>query len=322
MRFTRRRFLPAVPSALLVGVASATAQDFPARPVRIIVPYATGGSTDVVARLLGPRLSELLGTPVVIDNRPGGSSTIGVDAVAKAAPDGHTLGIVNIGFVANPSLMKKVPYDTQRDLVPVSLLAKSSLVLLVNPSVKARSMQELVALTKAEPGMFYSSAGIGTGSHLIVERLKYLTGIRMTHVPYKGGAPSVMAVMAGETHMVIGSLAASMQHIQAGKLVPVAVGQLKRHELLPQVPSVSEVVPQLEADEWVGLVAPAGTPPAAIERVHAAIAKVLAQADLRSRLVGAGLVPVGNSPREFSAFVTSEIRAWSKVIKEVGITAE
>jgi tripartite-type tricarboxylate transporter receptor subunit TctC len=322
MNFTRRRFLPVLSIPLMATSEFAVAQNYPNKAVRLVVPYATGGSTDVVARFVAPRVSELLGTSIYIDNKPGGSSTIGVDAVAKAPPDGHTLGIINIGFVANPSMMKKVPYNTERDLLPVSLLAESSLVMVVHPSVKARSLKELIAQSKNSPRMFYASAGIGVGNHLITERLKSITGLAMDHVPYKGGGPSVLGVLSGDAQMVIASVASVISHIKAGKLVPLAVGGSRRHELLPEVPSFSEVVPGFEAVEWVGLVAPAGTPSPVVEKLHSAISKSLAQPELRALFASAGLTPVGSAPPEFAAFVKSETQAWSKVIRDVGITVD
>ena len=320
MKLTRRKFASTVAAGFYAGAANS--QQLSARPVRIIVPYATGGSTDVAARLLGPRLSELLNTPVVVDNRAGGSSTIGVDAVAKSPPDGHTLGIINIAFVANPGLMKKIPYDTERDLVPLSLISKSSLVLVVHPSAKVRTLPEFVALTKNSSNYFYSSAGIGTGSHLIAERLKLATGMKMTHVPYKGGAPSVLAVLAGETQFVVASVAAVHQHIQSGRLVPLAVGGSTRHPLLPAVPTISDSVPNFEADEWVGMVVPAGTPEPVIAQLSSATVRALSTPELRAAFANAGMTTVGNTPREFSEFVKSELRAWGKVIKDVGIVPE
>lgn len=322
MNFTRRRFLPALSIPLIASSEFAAAQSNSTRPTRLVVPYATGGSTDVTARFLAPKVSEIIGTSIYIENKPGGSSTIGVDSVAKAPPDGHTLGIVNIGFVANPSMMKKLPYNTERDLIPVSLLAVASLVMVVHPSVKARSLKELIAQSKNPPGMFYASAGIGAGNHLITERLKSVTGLAMDHVPYKGGGPSVIGVLTGETQMLIASVASVISHIKAGKLVPLAVGGASRHELLPDVPSFNEIVPGFEAIDWVGLVVPAGTPSPIVDKLQAAISKSLAQPELKALFVAAGLIPVGSTPSEFATFIKSETQVWSKVIKDVGITVD
>ena len=324
MNFTLRRVLLASCLAPFIGAGAATAQSYPVKTIRIIVPYTPGGSTDVVSRILAPRLTEILGQTVVVENRPGGSSTIGVNFVAKSPPDGYTLGIVNIAFVANPSLMKKVPYDTEMDLVPVSLVSTATLVMAVHPSVPARSVKELIALAKAKPGSLnYGSAGTGAGNHLMTERFSYMAGIKMVHVPYKGGGPSVLSLVTGETALLLASIPSAIQHFPNGRLVPLAVGSLKRNVALPDVPSIAEAaIPGFEAIEWIGVAVPAGTPPAVIGRLHQALAKVLSIPEVKERIVGLGMDPVGNSPEEFAAFIKKEIASWSKVIKEVGITIE
>ena len=321
---SRRRALLAALSLSLAVSGPALAQDYPNRPIRLVVPYTTGGSTDIVGRIVAQQIGDILGANVIVDNKPGAGSSIGVDAVAKAAPDGYTLGIVNIAFVANPSLLKKLPYDTQKDLQPVSLISSSTLVVVTNPSVPAKTMKEFVGLVKSKPGaLFYASAGMGTGNHLLTERFNHIGGLKMVHVPYKGGGPSVLSVVAGETSMLFASIPSVVQHIQGGKLVPLAVGSLKRSPALPDVPTISEsVLDGFEAMEWIGLVAPAGTPPAIIDRVHGAVVKALAKPEVKSRLAGMGADPVGSSPAEFTAFVKSEIAAWGKLIRDVGITVE
>ena len=321
---SRRRALLAALSLSLAVSGPALAQDYPNRPIRLVVPYTTGGSTDIVGRIVAQQIGDILGANVIVDNKPGAGSSIGVDAVAKAAPDGYTLGIVNIAFVANPSLLKKLPYDTQKDLQPVSLISSSTLVVVTNPSVPAKTMKEFVGLVKSKPGaLFYASAGMGTGNHLLTERFNHIGGLKMVHVPYKGGGPSVLSVVAGETSMLFASIPSVVQHIQGGKLVPLAVGSLKRSAALPDVPTISEsVLEGFEAMEWIGLVAPAGTPPAIIDRVHGAVVKALAKPEVKSRLAGMGADPVGSSPAEFTAFVKSEIAAWGKLIRDVGITVE
>ena len=316
--------LLALLSVSFVYAGVAAAQGYPVKPIRIIVPYTPGGSTDVVSRILAPRLTEILGQTVVVENRPGGSSTIGVNFVAKSPPDGYTLGIVNIAFVANPSLMKKVPYDTETDLVPVSQISTATLVMAVHPSVPARSVKELIALAKAKPGSLnYGSAGPGAGNHLMTERFSYMAGIKMVHVPYKGGGPSVLSLVSGETALLLASIPSAIQHFPNGRLVPLAVGSLKRNVALPDVPTIAEAaIPGFEAIEWIGVVVPAGTPPAVIGRVHQALVKALSIPEVKERIVGLGADPVGNSPEEFSAFIKKEIATWSKVIKEVGITID
>jgi tripartite-type tricarboxylate transporter receptor subunit TctC len=310
--------------ALMMCANTVAAQGYPVKAIRIIVPYAPGGSTDVVTRILAPRLGDLLGQNVVVENRPGGSSTIGVNAVAKSAPDGYTLGIVNIAFVANPSLMKKVPYDTEADLLPVSQLSNATLVMTIHPSLPARSVKALIALAKARPGtLHYGSAGTGAGNHLMMERFSYLAGIKMVHVPYKGGGPSVLSLVTGETALLLASIPSAIQHFPSGRLIPLAVGSLKRNATLPDVASLAEAgMPGFEAIEWIGLVAPAGTPAVVAGRVHQALLKALAGAEVKERIVNLGADPVGNTPEAFSAFIKKEIAAWSKVIREVGITID
>ena len=324
MNFTLRRILLALGSVPFIGAGAATAQSYPVKPIRIIVPYAPGGSTDVVFRILAPRLTEILGQTVVVENRPGGSSTIGLDVAAKSPPDGYTLGIPNITFGANPSLMKKMPFDSEKDLVPVSLVSIVTLVLAVHPSVPAKSVRALIALAKSKPGSLnYGSAGNASANHLATERFSYMAGIKMVHIPYKGGGPAVISIVGGETAILFATIPSSYQHFQTGKLVALGVSSLKRNVALPNIPSIAEAaIPGFEAIEWNGVVVPAGTPPAVIGRLHQALVKALSIPEVKERIVGLGAEPVGNSPDEFSAFIKKELATWSKVIKEVGITVE
>jgi tripartite-type tricarboxylate transporter receptor subunit TctC len=307
--------------AISVGAA---AQQYPTRAIRAIVPYAPGGSTDVVMRILAPRMSEILGQQVIVENRPGGSSTIGTDIAAKAQPDGHTIGVANITFCANPSLMKKMPYDSEKDLLPVSLMSMVTLVLSVHPSVPAKSVKDLIALAKAQPGvMNYASAGNVSANHLATERFSSATGIKMTHVPYKGGGPAVIALLSGETALLFATIPSSIQHFSTGKLRALGVSSLKRSVALPNVPSIAEAaVPGFEANEWNGALVPTGTPRAAIDRLYQSISKAAAIPDVRDRIIALGAEPVGNTPEEFGAFIKREIGTWAKIIKEVGIKVE
>ncbi len=309
---------------LSTGAVPAAAQNYPVKPIRIIVPYAPGGSTDVVFRILAPRLTEILGQQAVVENRPGGSSTIGLDIAAKSPPEGYTLGVANITFGANPSLIKKMPFDTEKDLVPVSLTSIVTLVLAVHPSVPARSVKELIALAKARPGSLnYGSAGNASANHLATERFAHMTGIKMVHIPYKGGGPAVVSIVGGETAVLFATIPSSIQHFQTGRLIPLGVSSLKRNAALPDVPSIAEAaVPGFEAIEWNGVLVPAGTPPAVISRLHQAIAKSLAIPEVKERILSLGADPVGSSPEEFAAFIKKEIATWSKVIKDVGITVD
>jgi tripartite-type tricarboxylate transporter receptor subunit TctC len=310
--------------ALLLWPAFAPAQNFATRTIRIIVPYAPGGSTDVVFRLLAPRLSEDLGQPVVVDNRPGGSSTIGLDLAAKSPPDGHTWGISNITFGANPSLIKKMPFDSEKDLLPVSQVSVVTMVLSLHPSVPARSVKQLIGLAKARPGeLNFSSAGNASANHLATAKFMHMSGTNLIHVPYKGGGPAVISLVSGETSMLFATIPSAIQHIQSGRLRGLAVSRAQRNPALPDVPTVAEAgVPGYEAIEWNGVMVPAGTPPAVVRRIHQSLSKVLAAPAMKERIVGVGAEVVGSSPEEFTVFIKSEFTAWAKVIKEVGITVE
>ena len=310
--------------ALLLWPAIAPAQNFATKTIRIIVPYAPGGSTDVVFRLLAPRLSEDLGQLVVVDNRPGGSSTIGLDLAAKSPPDGHTWGISNITYGANPSLIKKMPFDSERDLLPVSQVSVVTMVLSLHPSVPARSVKQLIGLAKARPGeLNFSSAGNASANHLATAKFMHMSGTNLTHVPYKGGGPAVISLVSGETSMLFATIPSAIQHIQSGRLRGLAVSRAQRNPALPDVPTVAEAgVPGYEAIEWNGVMVPAGTPPAVVRRIHQSLSKVLAAPAMKERIVGVGAEVVGSSPEEFTAFIKSEFAAWAKVIKEVGITVE
>jgi tripartite-type tricarboxylate transporter receptor subunit TctC len=324
MTVSSRAAFASVLCVSLMSTGSAYAQAYPVKTIRMIVPYAPGGSTDVVMRILAPRMAELLGQQVVVENRPGGSSTIGLDIAAKSAPDGYTLGIPNLTYGANPSLIKKMPFDSEKDLVPVSLVSIVTLVLTVHPSVPARSVKQLIALAKSKPGSLnYGSAGNVSANHLATERFNYMTGTKMTHIPYKGGGPAVISIVSGETAILMATIPSSIQHFQSGRLIPLGVTTLKRNSALPDIPSIAEAgVPGYEAIEWNGVMVPAGTPAAVVTRLNQAIVKSLAIPEVKERIVGLGADPVGNSPEEFGAFIKKEMATWSKVIKEVGITIE
>jgi tripartite-type tricarboxylate transporter receptor subunit TctC len=319
-----RNVLACLVSASFAAAGPAAAQTYPVKAIRVVVPYAPGGSTDVVIRIIAPRMSESLGQQVVVENRPGGSSTIGLDVAAKSAPDGYTLGVANLTFGANPSLFKKMPFDSEKDLLPVSLVSIVTLVLTVHPSVPARSVKQLIAIAKAKPGSLnYGSAGNVSANHLATERFSYMTGIKMVHIPYKGGGPAVISIVSGETAILMATIPSSIQHFQSGRLIPLGVTSPKRNAALPEIPSIAEAgVPGYEAIEWNGVMAPAGTPPAVISRLHQSIAKSLAIPEVKERIVALGADPVGSSPEEFAAFIKKELATWSKVIKEVGITIE
>ncbi|HEY0338895.1 MAG TPA: tripartite tricarboxylate transporter substrate binding protein [Burkholderiales bacterium] len=308
-------------TALLVSSTAAFAQSYPAKPIRIIVPYAPGGSTDVVFRILAPRLTEILGQQIVIDNRPGAASTIGLEIVAKSPPDGYTVGVSNIAYGANPAIYKKMPFDSEKDLVPVTLVSIVTLVATVHPSLPARSIKALIALAKSNPGtLTYGSAGNGSANHLATERFAHMAGIKLLHIPYKGGGPAVVSIVQGETSILLATIPSSIQHFKTGKLIPLAVSSAKRNSALPDLPTISEAgVPGYEAIEWQGLMVPAGTPPAVIRTLYQATTKASQIPEVREKVAGLGADFVNTTPEEFDQFLKRELSVWSKVVREVGI---
>lgn len=323
MRFpSRRSLLLALLSVSFLYAGSAAAQDYPTKPIRLIIPFPPGGSTDVSFRIWAPGLAENLGQQVVIDNRSGGLGTIGWNLVAKSQPDGYTLGAVLIPFVTIPFLISKMPYDTEKDLVPVSLTALVPYVLSVHPSVPARSVKELIALARAKPGVLnYGSAGNGSSSHLITELFIDVTGAKMMHVPYKGGGPQVVSAVGGEVVAVFVPVPTGQGHIKSGRLVALGLSTLKRDPTLLDVPTIAEAigVPDFAVSDWQGVVVAAGTPKVVISRLHQEIVKTLARPDVKERLMGAGAQPVGSTPEEMATFIKNELARWSKVIKAVGV---
>ncbi len=324
MSLVSYRVCRALLPALFAAAGAAAAQTYPAKPVRVVVPFAPGGSTDVVFRILAPRLSEHLGQTVIIDNRPGGGATIGMDIVAKSAPDGYTLGVANLSFGANPFVLSKIPFDTERDLAPVSLVTLVPLVVAVHPSLPVRSIKELIALAKARPGTInYGSAGNASANHLATESFAYMTGAKMVHVPYKGGGPAVVSVVGGETAVLFATIPSSVQHFKSGRLIGLAVSTPKRDPTLPDLPTMAEAgVPGYEVYEWQGVVVPTGTPGAVISRLYQEIVKTLALPDIKERIASVGAVPVGSTPEELAAFIKKELSSWAKVVKAAGIRAE
>jgi tripartite-type tricarboxylate transporter receptor subunit TctC len=308
---------------LLVGALAAQAQAFPDRPVRLVVPYAAGGSTDVIARALGHELSEMWGQPVVIDNRPGAGTIIASEIVAKSAPDGYTLLVSTTSFTILPSLTTKLPYDPDKDFEPITLINTTPLVLVVNPSVPARSVKELIALAKASPGRLnFGSAGSGGSNHLAGELFNAMTGIRMVHVPYKGNAPALNDLVGGHVDVVFNGLTSAIPLIKAGKLRPLAVTSLTRAGALPDLPTLDELgLKGFRAVAWNALSAPARTPKAVIAKISADAQKVLHTPGLVERLKAEGSDPVGNSPEQFAAFLRDESATWKKVIQFAGIQA-
>jgi len=302
---------------LLAAALAAQARAFPDKPVRLVVPYAAGGSTDVISRTLGQKLSEMWGQPVVIDNRPGASTIIGTDIVAKSAPDGYTLLVTTASFTIVPSLFDKLPYDSAKDFQPITLINTTPLVLVVNPSVPARSVQELIALARARPGALnFGSAGSGGSNHLAGELFNAMAGVKMVHVPYKGNAPALNDLVGGHVDLVFNGLTSAIPLIRAGKLRPLAMTSLARAGALPEIPTLDELgMKGFQAVGWNGLSAPARTPPEVIARISADVLKVIRSPELIERLKVEGSDPVGNSPEQFAAFLREETARWSEVIK-------
>jgi tripartite-type tricarboxylate transporter receptor subunit TctC len=314
-------------ACLLAGFAAgiaiqAAAQTYPAKPIRIVVPFAPGGPNDILARLMAQQLTEAWGHPVIVDNRPGGGTVIGTEAAAKAPPDGYTLLMVSTTHTTNPSL-RKLPYDPIRDLEPVILVASGPNVLLTHPSVPARSVKQLIALARARPGeVTYGSGGAGTSTHLAGALLAQMGGVRMIHVPYKGGGPATTALMSGETTWMVGTILPSMPPIRSGRLRALGVTSVKRTPALPDVPAVAETLPGFEAVSWYGLAATGGSPKDIVAKLNQELAKRLKSPAIRERLAAEGAEVVAGTPEQFGAFYRAEIEKWGKVIKAAGIRLE
>ena len=316
---------------LLVGAlaglgisALAYPQSYPVRPVRIIVPFAPGGGSDIMARVMAPHLGELLGQQLIIDNRPGAGTVIGAELAARAAPDGYTLFLGITGTMAiNPSLYAKLPYDPVRDFASVVLVGTGPNVLVVHPSLPARSIRELISLAKAHPGkLSYASAGTGGAPHLAGELFKSMAGIDMVHIPYKGAAPATMDLLAGQVQVMFAGMGPAVPFIKAGKLRALGVAGAKRSPTLPDVPAIGEQLKGFEASTWFAIFAPAGTPPKIIAKLHADIAKVMARKDIEQQLAGQGYEPLTSTPEELAALVARDIAKWSKVIRDARIPRE
>ena len=300
------------------------ASSFPNKPLRIIVPYPPGGAVDPLARTLGQKLTEAWGQPVVIDNKPGAGTVIGTQLLAKSPPDGHTILFASSNHAVNPAMYEKLPYDSVKDFVPITLVALFPLMLTVNPDVPAKNVTELIALLKKQPGRFnFSTAGNGGATHLAGELFKSMAGVFAVHVPYRGSGPSVMSVMAGESQMTFDTVFLQMPQVREGKLRALAVTTSKRSQLAPEIPTMAEAgLPGYEAYTWVGALAPAGTPPDIVLKWQQEIARILQMPDIRSRQLAAGLEPVGNTPEQFTQFMRTEMDKWAKVVKRAGIKAD
>jgi tripartite-type tricarboxylate transporter receptor subunit TctC len=322
MKTTRRTLLLATPALALAAPVRAAA--WPERPVRIVVSFTAGGTTDIIARLVGNQLSERWGQPVVIENRPGAGGNIGTEFVVRSAPDGYTLLVGSVGPLAvNQSLYRTLPYDTRKDLAAITLLAGVPNILVVSPDSPIRSVPDLVALAKSKPGQLsYASTGVGTSSHLSGALLDQMAGIQTTHVPYRG-AVALNDLLARRVDFMFATIPSVIEQIRAGKLRAMAVSSLHRSRSAPDVPAMAELgFPGFDASSWFGMAAPAGTPPEIVNKISADTAAVLKKPEIEKQMVEQGADPVGNTPAEFAAYIDSEIKRWAEVVRLSGATVE
>jgi len=303
--------------------AVVSAQTFPLKPIRIIVPFTPGGPNDILARMIGQRYTVAWGQQTVVDNRPGGGTVIGTDIVAKAPADGHTLLMVSTSHAANPSLMPKLPFDTLRDFVAVGQAVSSPNVLVVHPSVPAQTTGDLIAIAKARPGQItFASGGSGAATHLAGELLKIMAGVEMTHVPYKGAGPATIDLISGQVTWMFGTILPTIPHVRAGKLRALAVSGKQRAAVLPEVPTVAEQVTGFEASSWYGVFAPAGTPADVIAKLNQEMVRALTPPEVRQRLAIEGTEVVAGNPEDFMNLFRAEVAKWARVVKQAGIRLE
>jgi tripartite-type tricarboxylate transporter receptor subunit TctC len=305
----------------LTVAASALAQTYPSKPIRVVVPFPPGGGTDIVARTVTPKMAEILGQPFIIENRAGAGGNIGTEVVAKAPADGYTLLVASASTAINTTLYPNLPWDPTRDFTPVVLMVVNNHLLAAHPSLPANNVQELLALARAKPGSItYASYGPGSSAHLTGELFKLMAHVDLLHVPYKGAAPAVNDLLGGQVNIMFADVAALLPHIKSGKLKALGIASAKRFEGLPDVPTIAESgVPGFEAGGFLGLVAPAGTPPAVINALNAAAQKSLAMPDVHERLMALASPPVGGTPEQFGQYLKHEIDKWARVIRAANI---
>jgi len=313
-----------IPVALLAAPAAPALAQYPAKSIRLVVPVPPGGSGDVFGRIIGPALADALGRQVVVDNRSGAGANIGAEIVAKSPPDGYTLLVGIAAHTINVSLYRSLNYDFVRDFSPVSLLASTPNILVVNPTVPAKSVKELIALAKARPGQLdYVSGGSGTSAHLAAALFVSMAGVRMSHIPYKGGGPSMIALMGGEASVGFPTAPTVIHLMPSGKLRGLAVSGAGRSPSTPELPTISEAgIKGYESTNWLGLLVPAGTPMEIVSRLHAESVKALARPDVKERLAATGLEPIGTTPEQFGAHIRAEIQKWGRVVRESGARVE
>ena len=310
--------------ALVMTAGAASAQTYPTKAVRLVVPFLAGGSTDIVGRTVAQKLSEMWGQQAFVDNRPGGGTTIGTEMVAKAPPDGYTLLVTPAPFTINPSLLTKLPYDALTDFAPITLINTTPLVMVVNPGVPAKNVKELIALAKAKPSKLnFGSSGTGGSNHLAGELFDAMAGVKMVHIPYKGNAGALTDIVGGHLDVVYNGITSAVALIRGGKLRALAVTSLQRSAALPDVPTLDESgLKGFEAVAWNGLSAPARTPREVIAKINADVIKIVNAPELRERLKAEGSDPVGTTPEQYAAFLRDEVAKWAKVIKFAGVKSE
>ncbi len=315
------RWVPATTATLLCAITAPAAaqQNYPTRPIRIIVPFTPGGTTDILARLLGARFHAAWGQTAVVENRPGAGGNIGADVVAKSAPDGYTLLMNTASATVNVTLYPKMPYDLRKDLAPITLVASAPIVIVVHPSVPARTLPELLKIAKSRKDILgFGSNGTGTASHLAAELLQQLSGVKFTHVPYKGAGGATLALISGEVEIGMPAVTSARPHISTGKMRGLAVTTKRKSSVLPDLPTVDSIYPGFDIDNWFALWAPAGTPPAIISQVHDEAVKSLQHADMKTFMQREGAEPVGNTSAEFAAYINREIEKYARIIKTSG----
>ena len=313
---------------VMLPVASAAeaalAQDYPTKPIRMVVAVAPAGPTDILARMIGQKLTESWGQPVIVDNRPGGGQVLGTDIVAKSPPDGYTLLMSTNTFAVNPALFKKLPYDPQRDFAPITLVAEVPLILAVHPSVPASTVKELIAVAKARPGQLnYGSSGTSSSLRLAAELMQSMANIQMVHVPYKGTSPATTALVGGQVQLMFTNPMVALSQVKAGKLRALAITSARRSDTIPELPTMSEAgLPGYTAGSWFGLMAPGKTSLAIVNKLHGEVVGILRTPNVQAQMAGSGANAIGNTPQEFSSYIRADMAKWAKVIRASGITAD
>jgi len=317
----RRRALLIAAAATLTGagIAHASTTAYPTKPIRLVVPFAAGGTTSILARLLADRMGQSMGQPVVVDNRPGAGGNVGMEVVAKSEPDGYTLLMGPIGLAINPALYAKMPFDPIKDLTPIGRYAGVPNLLVVHPSVPAANVKELVAYAKAHPGKLnYASNGNGTSSHLAAEMLKSAAGVELTHVPYKGGGPAMQDLIGGQVQMLFDQMPAVLPQVESGRVRALGVSSMQRSAAAKEIPAISETLPGFDMTVWFGFLAPAGTPKDVVNRLNGEMRKAIDAPDFQAQLAKMGVTPMPSSPEEFRSFIASETQRWAQVVKTSG----